>query len=176
MIIWKLDELMRRRRLKGREVARAMGIGENYLSRVRHEAPDRLSLTLLNRLCSVLECSLSDLLEYRPDAPTTPETTWSAPLPAPVTLAASTVAPAPEDEARSLEVAIEPLEPLAPPQSWQALALAADAEANGSPALVPEMAAGEAFDEEEEAEKPATYVRTQALQSKLARLRRHRSP
>lgn len=76
MIVWKLDELMRVRRIKGRELARRMGIGENYLSRVRHEVPDRLSLALLDGLCRELECTLADLLEYRPSEP--------VPMPVPV--------------------------------------------------------------------------------------------
>lgn len=66
MIVWKLDALMRQKRVKGRQLAKRMGIGENYLSRVRHEVPDRLSLSLLDALCRELECDLSDLLEYRP--------------------------------------------------------------------------------------------------------------
>lgn len=65
MIIWKLDAVMQARGVKGRELARRMNIGENYLSRVRHEVPDRLSLTLLDALCRELECDLADLLEYQ---------------------------------------------------------------------------------------------------------------
>ncbi len=66
MIVWKLDELLRKRGIKGRELAKAMAIGENYLSRVRHEVPDRLSLTLLDALCRELDCTIADLLEYKP--------------------------------------------------------------------------------------------------------------
>jgi putative transcriptional regulator len=66
MIVWKLDELLRKRGIKGRELAKAMAIGENYLSRVRHEAPDRLSLSLLDALCRELDCTIADLLEYKP--------------------------------------------------------------------------------------------------------------
>jgi DNA-binding Xre family transcriptional regulator len=55
---------MRHRGIKGREMARNMGIGENYLSRVRHEAPDRLSLELLDALCRELGCRVDDLLIY----------------------------------------------------------------------------------------------------------------
>lgn len=69
MIRWKLDTLMRARRLKGRALAQRMGIGENYLSRVRHDAPDRLSLSLLDGLCRELNCSIAELLEYVPDPP-----------------------------------------------------------------------------------------------------------
>lgn len=66
MIVWKLDELLRKRGIKGRELAKKMAIGENYLSRVRHEVPDRLSLTLLDALCRELDCTIGDLLEYKP--------------------------------------------------------------------------------------------------------------
>lgn len=65
VIVWKLDAVMQARGVKGRELARRMDIGENYLSRVRHEAPDRLSLKLLDALCRELDCDLSDLLEYQ---------------------------------------------------------------------------------------------------------------
>lgn len=66
MIVWKLDEVLRVKGVKGRELARRMEIGENYLSRVRHEVPDRLSLELLDGLCRELGCTIADLLEYQP--------------------------------------------------------------------------------------------------------------
>jgi DNA-binding Xre family transcriptional regulator len=66
MIVWKLDEVLRVKGIKGRELARRMEIGENYLSRVRHEVPERLSLVLLDGLCRELGCSIADLLEFRP--------------------------------------------------------------------------------------------------------------
>ncbi|MDB5095629.1 MAG: transcriptional regulator [Cyanobacteria bacterium RYN_339] len=69
MIVWKLDEVLRLKGVKGRELARRMEIGENYLSRVRHEVPDRLSLSLLDGLCRELDCGIGDLLEFRPDKP-----------------------------------------------------------------------------------------------------------
>ncbi|MEB3196581.1 MAG: helix-turn-helix transcriptional regulator [Candidatus Sericytochromatia bacterium] len=66
MIEWKLDAWMQAHNVKGRDLARRMNIGENYLSRVRHEVPDRLSLSLLESLCRELGCGIGDLLEYRP--------------------------------------------------------------------------------------------------------------
>lgn len=65
MLLWKLDEVLRRKGIKGRDLAKRMAIGENYLSRVRHEIPDRLSLSLLDALCRELECGIEDLLEYQ---------------------------------------------------------------------------------------------------------------
>ena len=72
MIVWKLDEVLRLKGVKGRELARRMEIGENYLSRVRHEVPDRLSLVLLDGLCRELGCSIADLLEFRAEKPLAP--------------------------------------------------------------------------------------------------------
>ena len=86
MILWKLDDVMRRKRVKGRALAARMGIGENYLSRVRHEGPERLSLSLLDTLCRELDCGVGDLLEYRPAASDTdPTPAPEAPEPAGVT-------------------------------------------------------------------------------------------
>jgi DNA-binding Xre family transcriptional regulator len=65
VIVWKLDALMRARGVKGRELARRLDIGENYLSRIRHEVPERLSLELLDGLCRELGCGIADLLEHR---------------------------------------------------------------------------------------------------------------
>ncbi|MEB3327750.1 MAG: helix-turn-helix transcriptional regulator [Candidatus Sericytochromatia bacterium] len=65
VIVWKLDALMRARGVKGRELARRLEIGENYLSRIRHEVPERLSLELLDGLCRELGCGIADLLEHR---------------------------------------------------------------------------------------------------------------
>jgi DNA-binding Xre family transcriptional regulator len=83
MILWKLDTMMRLRGIKGRDLARRLGIGENYLSRIRREAPDRFSLSLLNALCRELDCSLVDLLDYEtdgiPEAPQGPLVVESIP-------------------------------------------------------------------------------------------------
>lgn len=103
MIVWKLDELLRLRGVKGRELARKMEIGENYLSRVRHEVPDRLSLSLLDGLCRELDCTIGDLLEYRADKPVAKKR------------AARKVAPATDEDfgaivAEALGAALEPEE------------------------------------------------------------------
>ena len=83
MIVWKLDDVMRRKRAKGREMARNMGIGENYLSRVRHEVPERLSLSLLDALCHELDCTIADLLEYQPGPMPQPVSVPERPRPRP---------------------------------------------------------------------------------------------
>lgn len=156
MIIWKLDDLLRRRRIKGRHLALAMGIGENYLSRVRHEVPDRLSLSLLDGLCRELDCTIADLLEYVPGEP--------HPAPAPVAVAApikpvASVSPAPP-VAEAAPAADAPAAPPRPP-----LPLMAPLN-TPTPAPAPEPSPDTA--------QGAAYVKGGALQAKLARLRGRR--
>lgn len=175
MIVWKLDALMRQRRAKGRQMAKRMGIGENYLSRVRHEVPDRLSLELLDGLCRELNCTIADLLEYRPSA-APPEVAIAelhqevtprrrrprrAPEPAP-----AVQAPAPEP----------PPPPVAPPRERPVLPLMAPLPGTPMPAPVPVAppAAPEAEVDTSASEAAAHYVRLDALQAKLDRLKRRR--
>lgn len=67
MILWKLDALLRARRIRGRELAARLGVGENYLSRIRREPPERLSLSLLDALCRELNVGIEQLLVQVPD-------------------------------------------------------------------------------------------------------------
>lgn len=67
MILWKLDALLRARRIRGRELAARLGVGENYLSRIRREPPERLSLSLLDALCRELGVGIEQLLVQVPD-------------------------------------------------------------------------------------------------------------
>jgi len=158
MIVWKLDELLRKRGIKGRELAKAMAIGENYLSRVRHEVPDRLSLTLLDALCRELDCTIADLLEYKPAGK-----------------AKQPKAPKPEPKVISDEELLAAV----------AEAFAADDEDDGPPAATPDdeddgPAAATPDDEaapaEAEAAKPTETVvlKTSSLQARLERLKRLR--
>jgi putative transcriptional regulator len=179
MIVWKLDDVMRRKRAKGREMARNMGIGENYLSRVRHEVPERLSLTLLDALCHELDCTIADLLEYQPGpmpqpAPE-PEKPKRAPAPrkpkAPSVVAAAVAAepaipamPVQAPAPVAAEIASEPTGGLSLAQRRAREALLQD--------LAPEVPAEPA--EVSDEAKGAAVVRTSALQAKLDRLRRRR--
>jgi putative transcriptional regulator len=176
MIIWKLDDVMRRKRAKGREMARRMGIGENYLSRVRHEMPDRLSLTLLDALCHELDCTIDDLLEYQPGPMVAPEPPPVLPAkppksakkpPTPKKALPEAAVETPVAPVPVVEAAPEPEAPT--PVSGMSLAQRRAREAirqglEAAPAE-PEAAA-------EEGKAGAAVVRTSALQAKLARLRR----
>lgn len=178
MIVWKLDDVMRRKRAKGREMARNMGIGENYLSRVRHEVPERLSLTLLDALCHELDCTIADLLEYQPGpmpqpAPE-PEKPKRAPAPrkpkAPPVVAAA-VAAEPAVPPVAVEAPQPVAEPAVEPTGGLSLAQRRAREALRQD-LAPEAPAEPA--EVSDEAKGATVVRTSALQAKLDRLRRRR--
>lgn len=176
MILWKLDDVMRRKKAKGREMARRMGIGENYLSRVRHEVPDRLSLTLLDALCHELDCTIADLLEYQPGPMPEPE---PPPPPKPPVSAKK------PSQRKPAQPKVEPkAEPVAAPAVAQAPDLTPAPTAGLSLAqqrareairqdLAPEAPQEEApAPTSEEGKAGAAVVRTSALQAKLARLRR----
>ena len=123
MIVWKLDQVLRVKGVKGRELARRMAIGENYLSRVRHEVPDRLSLTLIDGLCRELGCSVADLLEYQPepgDAAPQPPVAAARPARAPrvVRPKPQPAAPLPPEVASLVEATLAAMDaPEAPPDT-----------------------------------------------------------
>jgi DNA-binding Xre family transcriptional regulator len=170
MILWKLDDVMRRKKAKGREMARRMGIGENYLSRVRHEVPDRLSLTLLDALCHELDCTIADLLEYQPGP--MPEPAPPPPPKPPVSAKKPTTRKPkaePLPEIVEAPAAAEPTPAPAAPVAGMSLAQqrAREAILQG---LTPQEEAPAPTSEEGKA--GAAVVRTSALQAKLARLRR----
>lgn len=152
MIVWKLDDVMRRKRAKGREMARNMGIGENYLSRVRHEVPERLSLTLLDALCHELDCTIAELLEYQPGPQPAAEPMPEKPKRAPAPRKAKSAAPV-----------------AAAPEPSGGLSLA-QKRAREAIRQAPEEPPADSADDA----KGATVVRTSALQAKLDRLRRRR--
>ncbi len=67
MIRIKLSEVMGRHRVSQAELIRRAGIRPNTVSSLYHEKAKRLRLENLNKLCRVLNCQVSDLLEYVPD-------------------------------------------------------------------------------------------------------------
>lgn len=168
MIVWKLDEVLRVKGIKGRELARRMAIGENYLSRVRHEVPDRLSLSLLDGLCRELGCTIADLLEYQGTA---------APAPA-----APKAKSAPRKQAKAPAPEVAPVAELE--EDFEAIVASALGEAlteeppARSVALVlprPRWEREVAAERAAEEGQPGAVVRTNALGAKLNRLKQRRS-
>lgn len=56
------------RRIKITELARQTSISRGTLTRLYHDEAERVDLDVLNRLCVALDCTVGDLLEFRPEA------------------------------------------------------------------------------------------------------------
>lgn len=68
VIRWKLNELMARKRIRNKDLAKELGVTETSIYRLRKtdEMP-RLSPERLNGLCTSLNCQPGELLEWIPD-------------------------------------------------------------------------------------------------------------
>lgn len=68
VIRWKLNEVMARKRVKNKDLAKLLGITENSIYRLRKvdEMP-RLAPERLNGICKALNCQPGELLEYVSD-------------------------------------------------------------------------------------------------------------
>ncbi|MEM1391702.1 MAG: helix-turn-helix transcriptional regulator [Cyanobacteria bacterium P01_D01_bin.50] len=68
VIRWKLSEVMARKRVRNKDLAKALEITENSVYRLRKvdEMP-RLMPERLNGICKALNCQPGDLLVYEPD-------------------------------------------------------------------------------------------------------------
>jgi len=61
-----LGKLLGERKMRAAEVARKTGIAPNALSALYHEEVSGIKFETLEKLCSTLNCSVGDLLEYTP--------------------------------------------------------------------------------------------------------------
>lgn len=66
-IILRLDVMLARRKVKARELARAIGISETNLSLLKSGKVGGVRFTTLNAICTYLNCTPGDLLEFVPD-------------------------------------------------------------------------------------------------------------
>ena len=64
-IIVNLDVILARRKMKSRELAEAIGITEQNLSRLKSGKAKGIRFETLSKICTVLECQPGDLLESR---------------------------------------------------------------------------------------------------------------
>lgn len=62
-IIVRLDVVMAHRKIKGRELAEAIGITEQNLSLLKSGKVKGVRFETLAKICEVLECQPGDLLE-----------------------------------------------------------------------------------------------------------------
>jgi putative transcriptional regulator len=59
-----MNEALKRRCLKGKDLARLVGISETQLSMFRADKVKGVRFSTLSRICAVLECPLSDVVTY----------------------------------------------------------------------------------------------------------------
>lgn len=59
-----LDAVLARRRMKAKDLARAIGMSETQLSLFRSEKVRGIRFSSLAAICAVLECRPGDLLDY----------------------------------------------------------------------------------------------------------------
>ena len=69
MVIWKLHELMGKKRLKIADVAREADLSWETVAAVYHGKAKAISLETINALCRAMDCQPGDLLVYIPDQP-----------------------------------------------------------------------------------------------------------
>ncbi|WP_299023897.1 helix-turn-helix transcriptional regulator [uncultured Sulfitobacter sp.] len=65
-IVVRLDMVLAHRKMKGRELAEAIGITEQNLSLLKSGRVKGVRFETLARICEVLECQPGDLLEALP--------------------------------------------------------------------------------------------------------------
>lgn len=69
-VIVNLDVMLAKRKVRGKDLASAIGITEQNLSLLRTGKVKGVRFATLERICEVLECQPGDILEYVPDSST----------------------------------------------------------------------------------------------------------
>lgn len=59
-----MNDALKRRGLKGKDLARLVGISETQLSMFRAGKVKGVRFSTLSRICAVLDCPLSDIVTY----------------------------------------------------------------------------------------------------------------
>lgn len=67
MIVCTLDAVMKARGIKGKDLARTVGMSEVNLSRVKGGKARMVKLVTLEAICRELRCQPGDLMRYVPD-------------------------------------------------------------------------------------------------------------
>lgn len=67
MIIIHLSELLGRHRMTQQQLALRTGIRPNTISDIYNEMCVRISIDHMDKICEVLNCDISELLEYVPN-------------------------------------------------------------------------------------------------------------
>ncbi|MEE1076503.1 MAG: helix-turn-helix transcriptional regulator [Acutalibacteraceae bacterium] len=67
MVILHLSRILGEKRMTQAELSRRTGIRPMTINDWYHDITDKISLEHLDRICEVLECSVTDLIEYIPN-------------------------------------------------------------------------------------------------------------
>lgn len=67
MIVVNVDVMLARRKMSSGELSEKVGISPANISILKTGKAKAIRFSTLDALCSVLECSPGDILEYRPD-------------------------------------------------------------------------------------------------------------
>lgn len=67
MIRIHLSRLLGEKRWTQADLSRKTGIRPNTISEIYHELTERVNLNHIDKICEVLECDISDLLEFVPN-------------------------------------------------------------------------------------------------------------
>ena len=65
MIVVNLDVMLAKRKVKSKDLARAVGITEQNISLIKTGKIKGLRLATLDAICRHLDCQPGDILEYR---------------------------------------------------------------------------------------------------------------
>ena len=66
-IILELDVMMARRHMSLNDLAEKVGITNVNLSKIKNNKVNAIRFSTLSSICKALDCSVADLLVYRPD-------------------------------------------------------------------------------------------------------------
>ena len=66
-IVVTLDVMLARRKMRSKELAQAIGITEANLSKLKSGNVKGVKFETLDRICTVLDCTPGDLIEFVPD-------------------------------------------------------------------------------------------------------------
>jgi putative transcriptional regulator len=66
-IVVNLDVMLAKRKMKSKDLADAIGIGETNLSLLKQGRVKGVRFNTLDAICKALDCQPGDLLEYRAD-------------------------------------------------------------------------------------------------------------
>ena len=66
----RLSTILGVKRIKMAELVRMTGVSKTTINAMYHDKVQKIDYGVLDRICKALDCTISDLIEYVPDAET----------------------------------------------------------------------------------------------------------